>query len=118
MNCPLLNSAHNKMIIIIIALEGILIHGLGLCMRDVFSRYSSLISLKSKMPIINNGSISDGIPSPLKRGPWSVMIFEIMVNTSDMELARKKIQTSEMKANVNMILTNLGAMTLFLVNFE
>ena len=70
------------------------------------------------MPIIDNGRISDGMPSPLKSEPWSVMIFEIMVNASMMELARKKTQASEMKANVNMILTNLGAMTLFGVNFE
>ena len=70
------------------------------------------------MPIIDNGRISDGMPSPLKSESWSVMIFEIMVNASMMELARKKTQASEMKTNVNMILTNLGAMSLFLVNFE
>ena len=70
------------------------------------------------MPIIDNGRISDGMPSPLKSEPWSVMIFEIMVNASMMELARKKTQASEMKENVKMILTSFGAATLFLVNLE
>ena len=118
MNCPLLNSAHSSMIMMTTALEGTLTHTRELCIKEILILYSSFISLRSKMPIINNGRIRDGMPSPLKSGPWSVMISEIMVNASMIELARKKIQASEMKKNVKRILNNLGAMTLFLVILE
>ena len=118
MNCPLLNSAHRNMMMIIIALEGILIHGFGLCMRDSFNRYSSFISLNSKILIIKNGRTSEGIPSPLKSGPWFVTMLVMIVNASVMEFARKNIQANEMKENVKMILMNLGAKVFLLVSFE
>ena len=118
MNCPLLNSAHSSMIMMTTALEGTLTHTRELCIKEILILYSSFISLRSKMPIINNGRIRDGMPSPMKRGPWSMIIFEIMVNASVMELARKKIHASEINENVNKILISFGAKTLFLVNVE
>ena len=118
MNCPLLNSAHSSMIMMTTALEGTLTHTRELCIKEILILYSSFISLRSKMPIINNGRIRDGMPSPLKSGPWSVMISEIMVNASMIELARKKIQANEMKQNVEMILKNLGTKAFFFISFE
>ena len=81
-------------------LESTLIHGFELCMRAILKWYSSFISLKSRIPIINTGRTNDGIPSPLKSGPWLVTMLFIIINASEMELARKNIQANEMKKKV------------------
>ena len=68
------------------------------------------------MPIINTGRTNDGIPSPLKSGPWLVTMLFIIINASEMELARKNIQANEIKKKETMILRSFGAIGFLLVN--
>ena len=118
MNCPLLNSAHSKTMMMMSALEGVLIHGLLLCISFIGSRYSSFSSFNKSIIIIMMGSTSAGMPSPLNSGPWSVIILPMIVIPSVIVFALKNIHANVVNTYVIRTLRNKGVVAFFFLSLK